>query len=464
MTKQQLKEFHVTILKGLEADLAIPFGARAVVLIAHGSGSSRFSSRNQFLSNMLNNKGIATLLVDLLNEKEKRIDVETKHLRYDIELLAIRFAAATNWITQQPETRNFKIGYFGSSTGAAAALITAARLEVAKAIVTRGGRADLAGEKLLSKVKVPTLFIVGGNDKPIITVSKMALEFLNNSKAKDLAVIEGASHLFEEPGKMQEVSQIAADWFECYLLGRSNKNKFYNKHVDIIRSLSLSSIWDRHAFQIKFKDRYASGELLASLLSNYKNYSRNIIVLGIARGGIVVADALAKKLDADFDIIVSRKLRSPYNLERAIGAMMHDGSVYLDSLIPEATNNVSEQYISMEKLEQKNEIERRLRVYRPSDMEYKIKSRIAILVDDGIATGATMIVAARWVRKQSPKRLIIAAPIAPKKVIKTLRNEADQIAVIRNPSHFDAVEQFYQHFDAISDDQIVQIAKRHINS
>jgi len=223
-------------------------------------------------------------------------------------------------------------------------------------------------------------------------------------------------------------------------------------------------MWGRYIFQIKFNDRYAAGELLTSLLGNYKNYSHNVTVLGIARGGIVVADAIAKKLDADFDIIISRKLRSPHNLEYAIGAMMHDGSVYLDGLISGATNNVTDQYIAMEELEQKKEIERRMRLYRPNDMEYKIKRRIVILVDDGIATGATMIAAARWVRKQSPKRLIIAVPIAPKKVIKTLRDEADKIEVIRSPSYFKAVEQFYQHFDAVSDDQIAQISKRHINS
>ena len=126
----------------------------------------------------------------------------------------------------------------------------------------------------------------------------------------------------------------------------------------------------------------------------------------------------------------------------------------------EIQHNICEEYVDMEKLEQKKEIERRLRVYRPNNIEYKIKDRIVILVDDGIATGATMIAAARWVRKHKPKRLIIASPVAPKHVVKSLKNEADQIEVIRNPSNFKAVEQFYRNFDAISDDQIVQISKR----
>jgi predicted phosphoribosyltransferase len=235
---------------------------------------------------------------------------------------------------------------------------------------------------------------------------------------------------------------------------------FHNKYAKMTRAEFLSSLWNRHTFQIKFKDRFAAGEILASLLGKYKNGRGNVTVLGIARGGIVVADATAEKLDADFDIIVSRKLRSPHNSESAIGAIMHDGSVYLDTLILETQHDISDEYIAMEKLEQKKEIERRLRVYRPNNREYKIKDRIVILVDDGITTGASVIAAARWIRKHKPKRLIIASPVAPKQVVKSLKNEADQIEVIRNPSNFKAVEQFYQHFDAISDDRIVQIAKR----
>src|SRR5215207_2163258 len=167
MTEQHLKERHVTISEVLEGDMTIPLRAQAIVLFAHGSGSSRYSSRNKFVANMLNNKGIATLLVDLLSQDEKRIDEETKHLRYNIELLAGRFAAITNWLAQQPETRDLKVGYFGSSTGAAAALIAASRLGTAKAIVTRGGRPDLAGERTLHEVRASTLFIVGGNDTSV---------------------------------------------------------------------------------------------------------------------------------------------------------------------------------------------------------------------------------------------------------------------------------------------------------
>jgi putative phosphoribosyl transferase len=466
MTEKHLKEHHVTILEGLEADLTIPLGAQAIVLFAHGSGSSRYSSRNQFVANVLNNKGIATLLVDLLSQEEKRIDEETKHVRYDIELLAGKFTAVTNWLAQQPETRDLKIGYFGSSTGVAAALIAAARLDLAKAVVTRGGRPDLAGESAIRQVKAPTLFIVGSDDAPVIAMNKRALESLSNAEAKELAIIPGAGHLFDEPGKMEELTQIAADWFECYLLRAAGKNKFHKKYAKITRAGFLSSLWKRHAFEIKFKDRFAAGEILASMLGRYKdNRDRDsVTIIGIARGGIVVADAIAEKLNADFDIIVPRKLRSPHNSENAIGAIMHDGSVYLDKSTLETHHDVSDEYIAMEKSEKKQEMEHKLSMYRPQAREYKIRDRTIILVDDGIATGATMFAAARWIRKQEPKRLIVAAPVASKQVVKRLKNEADQIEVIRNPSDFKAVEQFYQHFAAVSDDQIVQIAKRRFPS
>jgi putative phosphoribosyl transferase len=246
------------------------------------------------------------------------------------------------------------------------------------------------------------------------------------------------------------------------LLRTVGKKKFHNRYARMTRPGFLSSLWNKkYTFQLKFKDRFAAGEILASTLGKYKNDRDGLTVIGIARGGVVVADAIAKKLNADFDIIVPRKLRSPYDSEHAIGSIMHDGSVYLDTSTFGTQNvDISNEYIDLEKLEQKKEIERRLSVYRPLSREYKIRDRTVILVDDGIATGATMVAAAKWIRKQEPKRFIIATPVARKQAVEHLKNEADQIEVIRNPSEFKAVELFYQEFAAVSDDQIVQIAKR----
>ena len=166
----------------------------------------------------------------------------------------------------------------------------------------------------------------------------------------------------------------------------------------------MSFLWNKHAFQIKFKDRFAAGEILASMLGRYKNDRDDVNVIAIARGGAVVADAIAEKLNADFDVIFPRKLRSPHSSENAIGAIMHDGSVYLDTATLQTQNDISNEYLYTEKLEQKKEMEHRLSMYRPYAREYKIRDRTVILVDDGIATGATIIAAARWIRKQEPKR------------------------------------------------------------
>jgi len=218
---------------------------------------------------------------------------------------------------------------------------------------------------------------------------------------------------------------------------------------------------EQGGFQIKFRDRFAAGEILASLLRKYKSAPDRVTIIGIARGGIIVADVIAEKLDADFDIISPRKLRSPHNSEIAIGAIMHDGSVYLDASFLKTRHDVSDEYINFEKSDQKKEIERRLSAYRPHLGEYKITDRIVILVDDGIATGSTMIAAARWIRKQKPKRLTIAAPVASKQAVERIKNEVDEIEVIMNPSDFKAVEQFYQEFHAVSDDEIKEIVERH---
>jgi putative phosphoribosyl transferase len=201
----------------LEGDLDIPEGARAVVLFAHGSGSSRHSPRNRFVAQVLRQAGLATLLLDLLTGDEEVVDMETGHLRFDIDLLAGRLVGATDWLAQAPETAGFPVGYFGASTGAAAALVAAAeRPERVGAVVSRGGRPDLAGEAL-PKVRAPTLLIVGGFDGPVIGLNRRALERLG-SREKQLVIVPGATHLFPEPGALEAVARLAAAWFTRHLL------------------------------------------------------------------------------------------------------------------------------------------------------------------------------------------------------------------------------------------------------
>jgi len=199
----------------LEGNLALPGEARAVVLFAHGSGSSRHSPRNRYVARLLNEAKLVTLLIDLLTVKEELIDMRTAQLRFDIELLAERLVDATNWLAQFPDTRHLRIGYFGASTGAAAALVAAAvRPDAVGAIVSRGGRPDLAGAAL-PHVRAPTLLIVGGNDGQVIELNRTALAQMRSEK--QMVIVPGATHLFEEPGALDEVARLARDWFHRHL-------------------------------------------------------------------------------------------------------------------------------------------------------------------------------------------------------------------------------------------------------
>src|ERR687886_2920551 len=199
----------------LEGNLGVPDSARGIVLFAHGSGSGRYSPRNRYVAKALREAGLATVLIDLLTPEEEEVDLRTRHLRFDIGLLAERLVGATDWLAQNPSTQNLAIGYFGASTGAGAALVAAAeRPEVVGAVVSRGGRPDLAGPSL-SRVVAPTLLIVGGNDFPVIDMNQEALEKLHIEKK--LEIVPGATHLFEEPGALEEVARLAADWFARYL-------------------------------------------------------------------------------------------------------------------------------------------------------------------------------------------------------------------------------------------------------
>lgn len=201
----------------LEGNLSIPDGAKGIVLFVHGSGSSRHSPRNQYVAQTLQEGGLATLLFDLLTPEEEQIDQRTRHLRFDISLLARRTAGALEWLDLQPYAREFKRGLFGSSTGAAAALIAAAELpEKVDAVVSRGGRPDLAGAAL-SRVKAPTLLIVGAYDKTVIQLNKEALAMMPQETEKRLVVVPGASHLFEESGTLEYAAHLARDWFQEHL-------------------------------------------------------------------------------------------------------------------------------------------------------------------------------------------------------------------------------------------------------
>jgi len=200
----------------LTGNLVVPAEADGIVLFAHGSGSSRHSPRNVFVATELQRAGLGTLLFDLLTRAEEETDLYTREHRFDIALLAERLVHATHWIDTQGDLHALRLGYFGASTGSAAALVAASRLgERVSAVISRGGRPDLAHAEILARVKAPTLLIIGGDDDVVLEVNRNAYEHL--SCEKRLTVVPGASHLFEEPGTLEAVARLACEWFRRHL-------------------------------------------------------------------------------------------------------------------------------------------------------------------------------------------------------------------------------------------------------
>ncbi len=471
----------------LSADLNIPMNTSAIIIFAHGSGSGRESERNQQIATILNNAGLATLLVDLLTPKERNVANKSMDLEFDVRLLAKRLKRITQWVVSYPATQNLKVGYLGSSTGAAAALITAAEVDSVSAIVCRGGRTDLANtENVLENVEVPVLFLVGGNDYPIIEMNKEAYTSLKKADEKEVMIIPHASHLFEEPNKIEEVAMVARNWFERHLVkcadhgatiategptNSSSPTRYHQQHKIMggkmkITSRFLSAFRGDVLFRMKFKDRISASEVLASVIKtklkqiadidNNQDYS--ITVVGIPRGGALIADRVAAKLSCDFDLIILRRLLAPYSLN-AFGAVTSDGTFYIDEA---AVNflNIPETYLRKEKMQQLKEINRRISLYRPNNKDYAIRNRIVILIDDGAATGASLIAAARMIRKEQPRFLMIAVPVAKPDIVGKLKQEADMVEAIITPSTFAFVSQFYQNYDSVLDTDIIEIMRR----
>jgi dienelactone hydrolase len=220
MNRTETENRYVQILSTgvrLEGILSSPADAKGLVLFVHGSGSSRNSPRNQYVAQTLQEAGLATLLFDLLTPEEEQVDLRTQHLRFDVHLLARRTAGVLEWTNLQPYTSEFKIGLFGSSAGAAAALMAAVELpDMVEAVVSRGGRPDLANE-ILSKVLAPTLLIVGSLDELVIELNEKALKQMKTGSEKKLVIVPGASHLFEEPGALEDAARLASEWFQTHL-------------------------------------------------------------------------------------------------------------------------------------------------------------------------------------------------------------------------------------------------------
>ena len=407
--------------------LAVPDQPKGLVIFAHGSGSGRLSPRNNHVARELQRAGYATLLLDLLTPAE---ETDRSNV-FDMQLLSSRLIEATDWASQEPRIAGLPIGYFGASTGAGAALLAAAfRDGRIGAIVSRGGRPDMAGGAL-HRVSAPTLLLVGRLDTDVLELNRSAYSRL--ACEKELRVIPGASHLFEEQGTLDLVVAEATRWFD--------------RHLRRVNPLDI---------HLPFADRTAAGRCLAHALLKFK--STNPLILALPRGGVPVAFEVALELDADLDLLLVRKLGAPGQPELGIGAVI-DGENPQVVLNQDIVRHMAlpEGYIHNEAHRQLREIERRREEYLGDATPAPIEGRTVIVVDDGIATGGTVRAALQALRKKNPVKLILAVPVAPRDALASLAGECDEVVCLARPEPFYAVGAHYSNFTQTSDEEVKRL-------
>jgi putative phosphoribosyl transferase len=419
---------HAEITLGRESlpgDLNLPPDPRGLVIFAHGSGSSRFSPRNRHVAEAFNAAGYATLLFELLTDEEAR----DRRNVFDIPLLGARMAEAVDWARNDDRVFALPIGLFGASTGAAAAIhAAAARKGEVSALVSRGGRPDLA-ERWLGSFSAPALFIVGAEDHEVLALNRAAQRLCLGPT--ELRLVAGATHLFEEPGAIDQVLAAAAAWFDRYLRPRG----------------------------VRFVDRASAGRILAGALA--RRAPARPVVYALPRGGVPVAAEIACALNAPLDLILARKIGAPQNKELALGAAV-DGDqpeIVINREIAHALA-ISEAEIRRFAAPEFAEIERRRAAYLGDSPPIAARGRTAILVDDGIATGASMEAAIHAIRRREPQKLILAVPVAPPDSLDRLGALVDEVICLAAPAEFYGVGQFYQEFHQLDDAEVVALMEQ----
>lgn len=408
----------------LEGLLVVPKGAKCLVIFAHGSGSSRFSPRNNHVARKLEQSACATLLLDLLSPEE---EADRRNV-FNIALLASRVIEAAEWAHANPELSTLPIGYFGASTGGGAALVAAAmRPDHVSAVISRGGRPDLAGD-WLALVRAPTLLLVGSRDSDVLELNHLAMARMKC--VVELCVVPGAGHLFEERGTLDYVIRQATQWVRRYLMPQ-----------EAAKSL------------LPFRDRRAAGRQLAKTLLKFR--PDHPLILALPRGGVPVAYEIATELGADLDLLMVRKIGAPHHQEFGIGAVV-DGDSPQVLLNREVMDQLSIEtgYIHNEAHKQLREIERRRAEYLGTRQPLSVTARTVIVVDDGIATGSTVRAALRAVRKKHPARLVLAVPVGARDSISSLQGECDEVICLATPDPFFAVGSHYEDFRQTSDEEV----------
>jgi predicted phosphoribosyltransferase/dienelactone hydrolase len=416
----------------LPGELALPATAPAIVVFAHGSGSSRLSPRNRQVAAALQHAGIGTLLFDLLTEGEARDRANV----FDIPLLGRRVAAAVRWLDGEGAACDLPLGLFGASTGAAAALWAAVELgDRVGAVVSRGGRPDLAGERL-SLVRCPTLLVVGGADTEVLALNRAALRELGCPA--ELAVVPGATHLFEEPGALEHATDLACAWFGRHLAAPARP------------PAPPPAPPPPDPGDLPFADRADAGRRLARVLESERD--PRTVVVGLPRGGVAVAAEVARALDAPLEVVAVRKVGHPRQPEFAIGAVTHGGGLYLRS--GEGLSDREVATAVARASERAAELDQALRLGRP---EPDLHGRVAVVVDDGLATGATMIAALRWARAKGAARVVAAFPVGAAQSMAIVRAECDRVVCPNVLPDLGAVGYWYRDFEQVETAEVLRL-------
>ena len=418
----------------LTGTLAVPRRAGGLVVIVDGSDA--LGDVGADVAAQLHASGLATLVVDLLTPAESDRDAETGHWRADVALLARRLRAVTSKVRGMAATHALPIGYFACGSAAAAALVAAAELpQAVGAVVSAAGRPDMAGQ-WLARVHAPTLFVVASEDHLNTASNRDAVGQLCSSAR--LEVVAGAGHRFEGPAAARRVSELAAGWFSRHLL-HSGARWLGPRREDRA-----------------FADRAEAGRLLAAELGEYA-YRDDVVVLALPRGGVPVACEVAQALGVELDVLTIRKLGFPGHEELALGAVAAGGVRVLNA---DEAAYVSEAELESITRRQRREVDRMERALRDGRAAPWVQDRTVILVDDGLATGATMRAAIAAVRTRHPSHLVVAVPVAAAQTCGDIAEHVDELVCLVAPTVFFAVAQWYDDFPQCSDDEVRALLAR----
>lgn len=409
-------------------------GSVACVIFVHGLGSSKESPRNVVIATHLLDAGLGVVLFDLSGHGESSDDPRGQ-AAYVEDLEAV-----FRWAQEQPQFDPDRLGIAGSSLGAAVAVETAGRGMVRPAtMVLRAPPLSPSDWRLLH---VPSLVLIGSRDPLYAGVRAAAAA----CPAATLSVVEGASHLFEEPGTLEGAVNRTVEWFRTRLAPAGDPPG----EAPALATLRLNDGYDP-----LFRDRRDAGAQLGDHLAELYG-SDDVIVLGIPRGGVPVADEVAKRLRAELDVVVARKLGAPGYPELAIGAVTANGGRFLNQDVMRELA-ISDEYLESVTSEQRAEARAREERFRGGRAGADCKDRTVIIVDDGLATGATMRASVRSIRSSNPKKLIVAVPVGSKQACGALGSEADDVVCLFEPEPFWAVGFYYQHFEPTEDAEVQQI-------